>query len=147
MYNFVTVQQYKRAWRYLLSGDQLIEETPIYADGTLATSQQIQWLYQPGEITPTARYQQGKLHYVVTDHQGTPREIFSEGGQASWAGRLNTWGQIQFWRYREGKAENDPNYTECPFSFAGQCEDEESGFIIAFAIMIRRQGSIFPQTR
>ncbi|AWF40379.1 RHS repeat-associated core domain-containing protein [Proteus mirabilis] len=114
-------------WRYLWSGDQLIEETPIYADGTLAESQQIQWLYQPGEITPTARYQQGKLHYVVTDHQGTPREIFSEGGQASWAGRLNTWGQMQFWRYREGKAENDPNYTECPFRFAGQYEDEESG--------------------
>ncbi|HHS3623217.1 TPA: RHS repeat domain-containing protein [Proteus mirabilis] len=114
-------------WRYLWSGDQLIEETPIYADGTLAASQQIQWLYQPGEITPTARYQQGKLHYVVTDHQGTPREIFSEGGQASWAGRLNTWGQMQFWRYRDGKAENDPNYTECPFRFAGQYEDEESG--------------------
>ncbi|HGN1092684.1 RHS repeat-associated core domain-containing protein [Proteus mirabilis] len=114
-------------WRYLWSGDQLIEETPIYADGTLANAQQVQWLYQPGEITPTARYQQGKLHYVVTDHQGTPREIFSEGGQASWAGRLNTWGQMQFWRYREGKAENDPNYTECPFRFAGQYEDEESG--------------------
>ncbi|WP_237584994.1 hypothetical protein [Proteus sp. G2609] len=41
-------------WRYLWSGDQLIEETPIYADGTLAVSQKIQWLYQPGEITPTA---------------------------------------------------------------------------------------------
>ena len=64
---------------------------------------------------------------MVTDHQGTPREIFSEGGQASWAGRLNTWGQMQFWRYRDGKAENDPNYTECPFRFAGQYEDEESG--------------------
>ena len=114
-------------WRYLWSGDQLIEETPIYADGTLANAQQVQWLYQSGEITPTARYQQGKLHYVVTDHQGTPREIFSEGGQASWAGRLNTWGQMQFWRYRDGKAENDPNYTECPFRFAGQYEDEESG--------------------
>ncbi len=48
---------------------------------------------------------------------------------------------------RESKAENDPNYTECPFRFAGQYEDEESGFIIAFAIMIRRLGSIFPQTR
>ena len=48
---------------------------------------------------------------------------------------------------REGKAENDPNYTECPFRFAGQYEDEESGFIIAFAIMIGKQGSIFPQIR
>ncbi|SFG44587.1 hypothetical protein SAMN04487853_10213 [Proteus mirabilis] len=47
---------------------------------------------------------------------------------------------------RESKAENDPNYTECPFRFAGQYEDEESGFIIAFAIMIGKQDSIFPQT-
>ncbi|MDX4951177.1 hypothetical protein [Proteus mirabilis] len=39
-----------REWRYLWSGDQLIEETPIYADGTLAESQQIQWLYQSGEM-------------------------------------------------------------------------------------------------
>ncbi|KGA56018.1 segment 11/17 domain protein [Proteus vulgaris] len=69
---------------YLWSGDQMVQETPIYADGTPAYDAQIQWLYQPGEITPTARYQRGKLHYVVTDHQGTPREIFSEKGIISW---------------------------------------------------------------
>ncbi len=39
-----------REWRYLWSGDQLIEKTPTYADGTLAVSQQIQWLYQSGEM-------------------------------------------------------------------------------------------------
>uniref|UniRef100_UPI00288C5846 DUF6531 domain-containing protein n=1 Tax=Proteus columbae TaxID=1987580 RepID=UPI00288C5846 len=65
---------------YLWSGNQMVQETPIYADGTPAYDSQIQWLYQPNEITPTARYQNGKLHYVVTDHQGTPREIFSEKG-------------------------------------------------------------------
>ncbi|UDN35152.1 hypothetical protein [Proteus sp. NMG38-2] len=63
---------------YLWSGDQMVQETPIYVDGTPAYDPQIQWLYQPNEITPTARYQRGKLHYVVTDHQGTPHEIFSE---------------------------------------------------------------------
>ena len=52
---------------------------------------------------------------------------------------------MQFWRYREGKAENDPNYTECPFRFAGQYEDEESGFIIAFAIMIGNRTVSFPR--
>ncbi|MEX5880824.1 hypothetical protein [Proteus vulgaris] len=40
-------------------------------------------VHQHGEITPTACYQRGKLHYVVTDHQGTPREIFSEKGIVS----------------------------------------------------------------
>ncbi|MCK9791248.1 RHS repeat-associated core domain-containing protein [Providencia sp. CIM-Carb-044] len=115
------------AWHYLWSGDQLVEETPIYADGTIAYDSQVQWLYEPGAITPTARYQNGKLHYVVTDHQGTPREIFTEAGKASWAGRLNTWGQMQFWQSRDGLADNDPNYTECHFRFAGQYEDSESG--------------------
>ncbi|MEX6232414.1 RHS repeat domain-containing protein [Providencia hangzhouensis] len=115
------------AWHYLWSGDQLVEETPIYADGTIAYNSQVQWLYEPGAITPTARYQNGKLHYVVTDHQGTPREIFTEAGKASWAGRLNTWGQMQFWQSRDGLADNDPNYTECHFRFAGQYEDSESG--------------------
>ncbi|MDS0790466.1 hypothetical protein OSB94_20485 [Proteus vulgaris] len=52
----------------------MVQKTPIYADGTPAYDAQIQWLYQ---LTPTARYQRGKLHYVVTDHQGTPRKIFS----------------------------------------------------------------------
>ncbi|MGO2681683.1 MAG: RHS repeat-associated core domain-containing protein [Proteus vulgaris] len=112
---------------YLWSGDQMVQETPIYADGTPAYDSQIQWLYQPGEITPTARYQRGKLHYVVTDHQGTPREIFSEKGIISWAGRLNTWGQMAFWQSHDDYADNDPEYTECHFRFAGQYEDKESG--------------------
>ncbi|UPK80216.1 hypothetical protein LW139_15560 [Proteus vulgaris] len=68
---------------YLWSSDQMVQETPVYADGTPAYDPQIQWLYQPDEITPTARYQRRKLHYVVTDHQGTPREIFSEKGIVS----------------------------------------------------------------
>ncbi|MEZ2793493.1 RHS repeat-associated core domain-containing protein, partial [Proteus terrae] len=92
-----------------------------------AYDSQIQWLYQPSEITPTARYQRGKLHYIVTDHQGTPREIFSEKGIVSWAGRLNTWGQMAFWQSHDDYADNDPEYTECHFRFAGQYEDKESG--------------------
>ncbi|WP_414153767.1 RHS repeat-associated core domain-containing protein [Proteus alimentorum] len=105
----------------------MVQETPIYADGTPDYDPQIQWLYQPNEITPTARYQRGKLHYVVTDHQGTPREIFSEKGIVSWAGRLNTWGQMAFWQSHDNYADNDPEYTECHFRFAGQYEDKESG--------------------
>ncbi len=112
---------------YLWSGNQMVQEPSIYADGTPAYDSQIQWLYQPNEITPTARYQSGKLHYVVTDHQGTPREIFSEKGIFSWAGRLNIWGQMAFWQSHDNYADNDPEYTECHFRFAGQYEDKESG--------------------
>ena len=68
------------AWHYLWSGDQMVEEAPVYADGTVAYDAGIQWLYQPGAITPTARYQKGKLHSMVTDYQDTPREIFTKKG-------------------------------------------------------------------
>ena len=46
----------------------------------------------------------------------------------SWAGRLNTWGQMAFWQSHDDYADNDPEYTECHFRFAGQYEDKESGF-------------------
>ncbi|NDL01402.1 PAAR domain-containing protein, partial [Photorhabdus bodei] len=36
---------------YLWSGEQLIEETPVYADGTVGYEQSIHWLYEPGALT------------------------------------------------------------------------------------------------
>nr|WP_269205454.1 RHS repeat domain-containing protein [Providencia stuartii] len=71
------------AWHYLWSGDQMVEEAPVYADGTVAYDAGIQWLYQPGAITPTSRYQKGQLHAMVTDHQGTSREMFTDTGMTS----------------------------------------------------------------
>ncbi|EOD8959914.1 hypothetical protein ACJ5XU_003453 [Providencia stuartii] len=85
---------------------------------------------------------------MVTDHQGTPREIFTEKGIASWAGRLNTWGQMAFWQSHDGRADNDPNYTECHFRFAGNMKTVKRACIItAFGTRIRTAGSIFHQTR
>ncbi|WP_029990783.1 RHS repeat domain-containing protein, partial [Morganella morganii] len=114
-----------RGWQYLWSGNQMIEEVPVYADGTVAYDAGVQWLYEPGALVPAARYEKGKLHYLVTDHQGTPREIFTETGTVSWAARPDTWGQMAFWSLKSSA--NDPNYTECHFRFAGQYEDAETG--------------------
>lgn len=114
-----------RGRQYLWSGNQMIEEAPVYADGTVAYDAGVQWLYEPGALVPAARYEKGKLHYLVTDHQGTPREIFTETGTVSWAARPDTWGQMAFWSLKTSA--NDPNYTECHFRFAGQYEDAETG--------------------
>ncbi|CDH22837.1 hypothetical protein XBKB1_1370023 [Xenorhabdus bovienii str. kraussei Becker Underwood] len=32
--------------------------------------QRIRWLYGPGELTPSARFERGKLHYIVSDRRG-----------------------------------------------------------------------------
>jgi RHS repeat-associated protein len=107
---------------YLWSGGQLIEETPVYADGTPAYEESIHWLYEPGALTPAARRENGQLHYVVSDHMGTPRELLTEKGDVAWASRLSTWGDAT--RYR--LAANDDKLS-CNLRFAGQYADEESG--------------------
>ena len=108
---------------YRWSGDQMIAETPVYADGTVAYDEGIQWLYAAGSLTPAARYQKGQLHYVVSDQMGTPRELLTEQGKVAWAGRLSTWGEVTEWPV----AANDADKLSCNLRFAGQYADEESG--------------------
>ncbi|WP_275658235.1 RHS repeat domain-containing protein, partial [Photorhabdus bodei] len=109
---------------YLWSGEQLIEETPVYADGTVGYEQSIHWLYEPGALTPSARFEKGQLYYVVSDHQGTVREILTEDGELIWAGRLLTWGEPECWPVL---TVNDPRNLTCHLRFCGQYEDTESG--------------------
>ncbi|MCS2147573.1 RHS repeat-associated core domain-containing protein [Scandinavium manionii] len=108
---------------YQWSGDQLIAETPLYADGRAAYEESIHWLYAPGGLTPVARQEKGKLHYVVSDHMGTPRELLTEQGKRAWAGRLSLWGRGSQWAV----AANDADKLSCNLRFAGQYADEESG--------------------
>ncbi|WP_420800704.1 RHS repeat domain-containing protein [Photorhabdus temperata] len=75
-------------------------------------------------MTPSARYEKGQLYYVVSDHQGTVREILTEDGELIWAGRLLTWGEAECWRVL---TRNDERNLTCNLRFCGQYEDEESG--------------------
>ncbi|WP_193757010.1 RHS repeat domain-containing protein, partial [Xenorhabdus sp. KJ12.1] len=109
---------------YLWSANQLIEETPIYADGTPAENQRVRWLYEPGTLTPSARFEKGRLHYIVSDHQGTVREMLDEQGVLVWAQRLKTWGQAEHF---QAVGSHHPDYQlRCNFRFLGQFFDEES---------------------
>ncbi|MDN0021364.1 hypothetical protein QVM86_20175 [Providencia stuartii] len=56
----------------------------------------------------------------------TPRDFYWK--RDSQLGRtLQYVGQMVFWQSQDGRADNDPNYTECHFRFAGQYEDRETG--------------------
>ncbi|HHW7298845.1 TPA: RHS repeat-associated core domain-containing protein, partial [Salmonella enterica] len=85
------------------------------------------WLYEPGALTPGARYEKGQLHYVVRDHMGTPRELLTESGEVVWAQKLSVWGRSECYRFGGWNAPNDESGPGCPWRFAGQWEDEESG--------------------
>ena len=110
-------------WQW--SGDRMTGEAPLYADGTVAWDKTVHWLYAPGALTPSARYEEGHLHYVVADHLGTPRELLTETGRLAWSSRGNTWGRMDYWAL---PAANDGELQpQCALRFPGQYEDEESG--------------------
>ncbi|WP_422399004.1 RHS repeat-associated core domain-containing protein [Xenorhabdus griffiniae] len=110
---------------YLWSGDQLIEEVPFQRDGTRLEEKRVRWLYEPGSLTPAARFERGKLHYAIHDHQGTVRELLDEQGEMVWGQHLTTWGHAE---KRGGVPSHHPDYhVQCNFRFMGQYEDEESG--------------------
>ncbi|HEX4504044.1 MAG TPA: RHS repeat-associated core domain-containing protein, partial [Scandinavium sp.] len=109
------------------SGNQLVAETPVYADGSVAAEQTVYWLYEPGSLTPGARYQHGELHYIVRDHMGTPRELLTETGKVVRAQKLSVWGKTECYRFNGWHAANDDTAPDCPWHFAGQYADPESG--------------------
>lgn len=112
---------------YQWSGDRLVAETPVYADGTAATDLSVYWLYEPDALTPGVRYENGVLHYVVRDHMGTLRELLTESGEVVWAQKLSVWGRSERYRFGGWNAANDESGPGCPWRFAGQWADEESG--------------------
>ncbi|AFH95406.1 hypothetical protein ACU7RR_000728 [Providencia stuartii] len=99
-----------------------------------------------GAITPTVRYQKGQLHAMVTDHQGTPREIFTEKGIASWAGA-----SIHGVKWRFGSLTTvEPTMTQiipnAIFVLPGNMKTAKRACIItAFGTRIRTAGSLFHQ--
>ncbi|BDR54517.1 hypothetical protein KIMH_06280 [Bombiscardovia apis] len=101
-----------------------MEEIPLYADGTPAYNESIQWLYKPNELEPFARYEKGQLHYVVCDQIGTPRELFDERGNLKWLSRHDIWGKTNSYGY---KAANDDTVLDCHLRYLGQYSDDESG--------------------
>ncbi|WP_332405594.1 RHS repeat-associated core domain-containing protein [Vibrio metschnikovii] len=97
--------------------------------------QTIEYLYEPESFRPLAQVthkanQASQLHYIVTDHAGTPQELCSENGEVVWQGEQALWGHYQqqhLLPYRGSREEaiNDALY--CDLRYQGQIEDRESG--------------------
>ena len=114
------------AWQW--EGDTIIAEAPIAADGTADWDAARHWVYEPGSFRPLAQIDGGALHYVVTDHLGTPRELFSEDGtEVAWRAELDLWGEIAQLRLPRHAANDDAPPIDCPIRFQGQWHDAESG--------------------
>ncbi|EHH2450148.1 RHS domain-containing protein [Vibrio vulnificus] len=123
----------QRITEYLWDGANIVQHSQKTADGSVI--QEIEYLYEPETFRPLAQVthkanQASQLHYIVTDHAGTPQELCSENGEVVWQGEQALWGHYQQKNtlpnhgFREN-AQNDELY--CDLRYQGQIEDRESG--------------------
>ncbi|RZS76780.1 RHS repeat-associated protein [Phyllobacterium myrsinacearum] len=126
---------------YFWDGNVLAEQAPFRLDGTVDWDDAIGWHFEPDSFRPLAKENpDGSLLYIVTDHLGTPREMFDEAGKLQWAASYNVWGKVKSLKTpltsgnaavsmdeMESGLEGDVAVLACPFRFQGQYEDAETG--------------------
>ena len=110
----------------------MIQQTLKTANGEALQS--TEYIYEPGSFRPVAQVDTNhtlaieNLHYVVTDHAGTPRELCAENGDIVWRGEQGLWHrhtqtlQSNVKRLFEDAA-NDP--VHCDLRYQGQLEDKD----------------------
>ncbi|UXM96196.1 RHS domain-containing protein [Bartonella sp. HY329] len=133
---------------YLWDAHTIAEEAPLKASGEADWDKATKWHYEPNTFRPIAKETaNSELFYIVNDHLGTPREMFSEDGKLVWAAQYRTWGAI----HKIWQADNDNDIRgpypppirgnlafkydtveaqaaqTCPIRFQGQWEDAETG--------------------
>ena len=84
----------------------------------------ISWLFDPDCAAPLAKLQQQRVAYVLSDFRGAPCALVDADGRSMWSAMLSTYGELRNLR--------GPR-SACPFRFAGQYEDLETGLYYAGA--------------
>ncbi|AKJ30736.1 PAAR domain-containing protein [Caldimonas brevitalea] len=138
-----------REAEYLWDGATVAAQWKVYADGSTeapvarSTEEVQEWHFEPGTFAPLAVLQarggQTQLVHVVSDLNGSPRELLDNHGDLLWTGQLKTWGHLGRSHVKDNDtafssqfaesyrpAANDPAI-DVELRFANQWEDEESG--------------------
>ena len=106
---------------YLWDGATLAQEQ-VVRDGT--TGVPVAWHFTDG-AAPVARQTAAGVHYVTTDHLGTPKEMFAEDGMVTWRATHTLWGRLDQTGQQVIPANDTP--MSCPHRFPGQYADDETG--------------------
>ncbi|MCH9680617.1 MAG: hypothetical protein K0V04_04215, partial [Deltaproteobacteria bacterium] len=77
----------------------------------------VSWIFEDGSFAPAARLTDQSLDSVVCDHRDAPLCVLDEHGDPRWQAHLDNWGGLA--------ASGDAAL--CPWRFAGQYADEETG--------------------
>ncbi|MCI0151580.1 type VI secretion system tip protein VgrG [Paraburkholderia sediminicola] len=101
---------------FMWDGDWMVQE--IRAGKTTHGDVPATYVPHPDHSAPLTRLADGKVYHYVTDHLGTPQELYDGERQVVWAADFSAYGQTARWL--EHQVDN-------PIRFPGQYHDEESG--------------------
>jgi RHS repeat-associated protein len=106
--------------RWVWDGDVPLHEWHELEVGPGAGSAQdlTTWLFEDDSFVPTAKLTTQGSYSIITDHLGTPLELYDQTGVKTWQAQLDSYGAV-----REGRGTPQ----DCPFRYQGQYEDVETG--------------------
>ncbi len=76
------------------------------------------WLFDADSFAPCGKIKGDKKYSIVTDHLGTPVQMYKDNGSLFWESELDSYGKV---RVEKGEVGS------CPFRYQGQYEDVETG--------------------
>jgi RHS repeat-associated protein len=116
----------KSSISYLWQGATLAEEHRTTGE----TKEVSRWHFEPGTFDPLAKETisaegNNSFYPIVTDHLGTPKELFDTEGNCVWQAEHSLWGETDVLFAR--KTDGFKPLVDCNLRFQNQWEDEESG--------------------
>ncbi len=78
----------------------------------------VTWLFDPDSFVPAGKIKGDKQYSIVSDHLGTPNQMYKDDGTLFWECELDSYGKMRIEKGELGS---------CPFRYQGQYEDVETG--------------------
>ncbi|BCQ22027.1 hypothetical protein NK8_01350 [Caballeronia sp. NK8] len=101
---------------FVWDGDWMMQE--VHAGDTARDDRQIVYVPHPDHAGPLAKLEGGVVFHYVTDHLGTPQELYDDQRKVVWAAEFSAYGKMRHCFARE---------VENPIRLPGQYYDVESG--------------------
>ena len=119
-------KQYKNTiTKFVWDGNEILHEYKEHAitgqklsDSTVGDNGVITWIFDADTFAPAAKIRGTKHYSIITDHIGTPTQMYQADGSLCWEARLDSYGKVNMQRGDAGS---------CPFRYQGQYEDIETG--------------------
>lgn len=125
----------KNSVSYIWQGATLAEEWKSYPDKDNMPIEVGRWHFEPGTFKPLAKEtlslgteetSDSRFYPIVTDHLGTPKEIFDTEGNCLWRAEHSLWGDTTIvWQQLQDRSPLP--VVDCSLRFQNQWADKETG--------------------